>query len=150
MKGTLFLALGAVVYRLGSVTLNDLAGAGRRMPLTFAAFVIGGLGIIGTPGTAGFISKWYLAIGAMDRGWWPLVFLIVASSLIAVVYIGRVVEVAYFRPMSAAVEELKDPPLSMMLPILILAAATIYFGFDTELSAGIASRAAEALVEAFK
>ena len=66
MKGALFLALGAIAYRLGTVKLADLSGIGRRMPLTCAAFVIGGLGIIGTPGTAGFISKWYLAVGALD------------------------------------------------------------------------------------
>jgi multicomponent Na+:H+ antiporter subunit D len=146
MKGTLFLALGAVAYRLGTVELADLSGIGRRMPLTCAAFVIGGLGIIGTPGTAGFISKWYLAVGTLDRGWWPLVFLIVASSLISVVYIGRVVEVAYFRTPSGACQNATDPPLNMLLPILLLAAATIYFGIDTELTVNIAGRVAEGLV----
>jgi len=150
MKGALFLALGAIVYRLGSVKVADLGGIGRKMPLTFAAFVIAGLGIIGTPGTAGFISKWYLAVGALDKGWWPQVFLIVASSLISVVYIGRVVEAAYFRPASGACELAKDPPLNMLIPILVLTAASIYFGFDTELSAGLASKAAEALVGGLK
>ncbi|HXF52604.1 MAG TPA: monovalent cation/H+ antiporter subunit D family protein [Hyphomicrobiaceae bacterium] len=150
MKGALFLALGAIVFRLGSVKVADLGGIGRKMPLTFAAFVIAGLGIIGTPGTVGFISKWYLAVGALDNGWWPLVFLIVASSLISVVYIGRVVEVAYFRPASGVSELAKDPPLSMLIPILFLAAASIYFGIDTELSAGLASKAAEALVGGLK
>jgi multicomponent Na+:H+ antiporter subunit D len=146
MKGALFLALGAIVYRLGTVKLADLGGIGRKMPVTFAAFVIAGLGIIGTPGTAGFISKWYLAVGALDKGWWPLVFLIVASSLISVVYIGRVVEAAYFRPASRACELAKDPPLNMLIPILVLATASIYFGIDTELSAGLASKAAEMLI----
>jgi multicomponent Na+:H+ antiporter subunit D len=150
MKGALFLALGAVAYRLGTVTLADLGGLGRKMPLTFAVFVIGGLGIIGTPGTAGFISKWYLAVGALEKGWWPLVFLIVASSLISVVYIGRVVEVAYFRPPSVVCETAKDPPINMLLPILLLGAATLYFGIDTDLSAGIASKAADALVGGLK
>jgi multicomponent Na+:H+ antiporter subunit D len=116
------------------------------MPLTFAAFVVGGLGIVGTPGTAGFISKWYLAVGALDKGWWPLVFLIVASSLISVIYIGRVVEVAYFRPASGVCETAKDPPLNMLIPILLLGAATVYFGIDTELPVGIANKAAEALL----
>ncbi|HRD76031.1 MAG TPA: monovalent cation/H+ antiporter subunit D family protein, partial [Hyphomicrobiaceae bacterium] len=86
MKTALFLALGAVAYRIGSVKLADLAGIGRQMPLTMAAFVVGGLAIIGVPGTAGFVSKWYLAVGAFERGWWPLVFLLLASSLLAVVY----------------------------------------------------------------
>jgi multicomponent Na+:H+ antiporter subunit D len=150
MKGALFLALGAIVYRAGTVKLADLGGIGRRMPLTFAAFVIAGLGIVGTPGTAGFISKWYLALGALDRGLWPLVFLIVASSVIALIYIGRVVEVAYFRPTSAFAEKVSDPPLNMLLPILALAAATAYFGIFTELSAGIAGKAAQALVGGLK
>jgi multicomponent Na+:H+ antiporter subunit D len=150
MKGALFLVLGAVVYRAGSVKLAELGGIGRRMPLTFAAFVIAGLGIIGTPGTAGFISKWYLALGALDNGRWPLVFLIVASSLIALVYVGRVVEVAYFRATSTAAEKASDPPLNMLVPILVLAAATVYFGFFTELSAGIAAKAAQALVGGLK
>jgi multicomponent Na+:H+ antiporter subunit D len=150
MKGALFLALGAIAYRIGTVKMADLGGIGRKMPLTFAAFVIAGLGIIGTPGTAGFISKWYLAVGALDRGWWPLVFLIVASSLISVVYIGRVVEAAYFRSASGACKAAADPPLNMLIPILVLAAASIFFGVDTKLSAGLASKAAEMLAGELK
>jgi multicomponent Na+:H+ antiporter subunit D len=146
MKAALFLVLGAIVYRIGSVRLADLAGIGRQMPLTMAAFVVAGLAIIGTPGTAGFISKWYLAVGAFQKGWWPLVFLILASSMLAMVYIGRVVEVAWFREPSALTQKAKDPPLSMLVPVLVLAVATIYFGFDTQASAGIASQAAHALL----
>lgn len=150
MKGALFLALGALFYRVRSVSLGDLAGVGRRMPLTSATFVVGGLGLIGTPGTAGFISKWYLALGAIDADWWPLVFLLVASSLIAVVYVGRFVEVAYFRPVSEACKDVHDPPLNMLIPVLLLGAATIYFGIETELSAGVASQAADFLLRGAK
>lgn len=150
MKTALFLALGAVVYRIGSVNLVDLAGIGRRMPLTMGAFVIGGLAIIGVPGTAGFISKWYLAVGAADRGWWPLVFLILASSLIAVVYIGRVVEVAWFREPSPVAAAAKDPPWSMLLPLLALVAATLYFGLDTQATAGVAQKIAAYLLGGLK
>jgi multicomponent Na+:H+ antiporter subunit D len=146
IKAALFLALGAIVFRIGSVKLADLAGIGRRMPLTMGAFVVAGLAIIGTPGTVGFISKWYLAVGALEKGWWPLVFLIVASSLLAMVYIGRVVEVAWFREPSALASKAKDPPLSMLVPLLVLAAATVYFGIDTRASAGIAAEAAHALL----
>jgi multicomponent Na+:H+ antiporter subunit D len=150
MKAALFLVLGAIVFRIGSVRLADLAGIGRQMPLTMAAFVVAGLAIIGTPGTAGFVSKWYLAIGALQKGWWPLMFLILASSLLAVVYIGRVVEVAWFRDPSALALKAKDPPLSMLLPVLALALATIYFGLDTQASAGIAAQAAQSLLGAIK
>jgi multicomponent Na+:H+ antiporter subunit D len=146
MKTALFMALGAVVYRIGAARIGDIAGIGRQMPLTMATFVAGGMALIGVPGTAGFISKWYLAIGASERGWWPLVFLILASSLIAVIYVGRVVEAAWFREPGEAVAKVTDPPASMLLPMLALAAATIYLGIDTEASAGLARKAAEALI----
>jgi multicomponent Na+:H+ antiporter subunit D len=146
MKAALFLAVGAVFYRIGTVRLSELAGIGRKMPLTMTAFTIAGFGLLGTPGTSGFISKWYLAVGALDKGWWVLVFLIVASSLIAVVYVGRVLEVVWLREPGPAVAQASDPPLSMLLPMLVLAAATIYFGINTEWTAGIADTAAKALI----
>ncbi|HEX2256838.1 MAG TPA: proton-conducting transporter membrane subunit, partial [Afifellaceae bacterium] len=145
MKGALFLAVGAVVYRVGACRFRDFAGLGRAMPLTLAAFVVAGLSLIGVPGTAGFISKWYLAVGALDKGWWWMVPLLVASSLISVVYIGRVVEAAYFREPAAAVDP-RAVPLAMLVPVWVFAAANIYFGIDTTWSAQIAARAAAALL----
>jgi multicomponent Na+:H+ antiporter subunit D len=142
MKAALFLAVGAIFYRVGTVQLSELAGIGRKMPLTTGGALIAGLGLIGTPGTAGFISKWYLAVGALGRGWWLLVFLLVASSLVSVVYVGRVIEIACFRPTAERNAAAKDPPLSMLLPLLVLAAATIYLGLDTRASVGIAEQVA--------
>jgi len=143
MKGALFMVLGAVVYRIGSVKIDDMAGLGKKMPITMGAMVLAGLSIIGVPGTAGFISKWYLALGAFEEGWWWLVFLLVSSSVISVIYIGRLVEVVWFRPVSNAAKRATEPPLGMLLPTLLLVAATIYFGIDTSVSVGAASRAAE-------
>ena len=150
MKAALFLAAGAIFYRVGTVQLKELVGIGRKMPLTMAAFTIAGFGLVGTPGTSGFVSKWYLALGALDKGWWVLVFLIVGSSLIALVYVGRVLEVAWLREPSVAIAHANDPPLSMLLPLIVLATATIYFGIDTEWTAGIAGTAAKALLEGLR
>jgi len=102
--------------------------------------------LIGVPGTAGFITKWYLVLGAMERGWWWLAFLIVASSVIAVIYVGRVVEVAYFQEPATKRRLTPELPMSMMAPVLVLAAAIIWFGFDTRLTAGMAAKAAELLL----
>jgi multicomponent Na+:H+ antiporter subunit D len=148
MKAALFLAAGAMVLRVRTVRITELAGIGRKMPWTMAAFSVAGLGLVGTPGTSGFVSKWYLVLGAIERGWWPLAFLIVASSVIALVYVGRFLEIAWMREPGQALAEAADPPGSILLPLLVLAAATVYFGIDTGLTAGIASRTAEALLGA--
>lgn len=145
MKGALFLALGCVFYRTGAVTIESMHGLARRMPWTMAAFVAGGLGIIGVPLTAGFVSKWYLVLAALERGWWWLAALVLLSSLLAIVYVWRVVEAAYFRPAPADAPA-GEAPLLMLIPTWALVAANIWFGLDTRLSVGIASRAAESLM----
>lgn len=150
IKAALFMAAGIIFFRLGTSRLSQLAGIGQRMPLTMAAFVVAGLGIIGVPGTAGFISKWYLAIGAVEGGQWPVVFLIMASSLIALIYIGKVVEVAYFRDLDPRCDKASDPPASMMVPLLVLTAMIVFFGLDTTWSADIAERAARGLLTGLK
>ncbi len=146
IKGGMFLALGCVMYRIGSVRIGDMAGIARDMPWTMAAFVAGGLGLIGVPLTAGFVSKWYLVLAALEVDMWPLAVLVVLSSLIAVIYIWRVIEVAYFHPVPANRARVGEAPLSMLVPTWILIGASIYFGIFTDISAGIARKAALSLV----
>ena len=150
MKGALFLAIGSVVYRIGSAEIEDFSGLGKKMPITMGCLLIGGLGLIGVPGTAGFISKWYLAIGALEAGYIWLVFLLVLSSLLALIYVGRIVEVVWFRTPGPELENVTEAPLSMLLPTVLLAAATIYFGIETTPSAGIAWQAVETLLTGTK
>ena len=146
MKTALFLALGCVFYRIGSVTLKDMQGLGRLMPWTFAAFVAGGLSLIGVPLTAGFISKWYLLLAALDRGLWPLAVLVVVGSLLAMIYIWRVVEAAYFQEPAKPRRGVVEAPLSLLLPTWLLVAANIYFGIDTSLTIRLAELAAKLLL----
>ncbi len=144
MKGALFLALGCVAYRLGSVLVKDFDGLGKQMPWTMAAFTLGGLSLIGVPLTVGFVSKWYLILGALEQGWLAVAALIVFASLLAAVYIWRVVEHAYFRPVPEG-RVVREAPLEMLVPLWILILANLYFGVHTELTVGVASRAAHAL-----
>ncbi len=145
-KAALFIAVGAVVYRMKTCKIDDFAGLGRRMPLTMGVFALAGLSIIGTPGTAGFVSKWYLAVGALEKGWWWLVAIVMLSSLIAVVYIGRVIEIVWFRDPKPIADDAREPPASMMVPMLALAVLVVYFGIETSMSAGYAERAAAELL----
>ena len=147
MKGALFMGLAAVMFKIGGVELDDLAGLGRRMPWTMAAIVGGGLSLVGVPLTVGFISKWYLILGAVDAGMWPLAVLLVAGSLLALIYVWRIVETAYFRPAPDGAEQGRtEAPLSFLLPLYILLAANIYFGIDTSLTVSLTETASAYLV----
>ena len=146
MKAALFCALGCIFYRIGSTRIEDMAGLGRQMPWTFAAIVTGGLSLLGAPLTAGFISKWFLVQAALEQSLWWLVVLIVASSMLAVVYVWRLVEALYFKKPTAGSENVREAPLSVLLPTLLLAAANIYFGLDTRLTVELTGNAAVLLM----
>ena len=145
MKGALFMALGCISFRVGAAELDRMAGVGRAMPWTMGAFVIGGLSLIGVPLTAGFVSKWYLIVGALEKGWWPVAVLVLVTSLLAVIYIWRVVEVAYFKPAPEG-RVVREAPLALLVPTWALALANLYFGLDTSLNAGVARLAAQSLL----
>jgi multicomponent Na+:H+ antiporter subunit D len=145
-KGAIFLLLGGVALVMGGTSLARIQGLGRRMPLVSFGIVVGGLSLIGVPGTAGFVSKWYLILAALEQGQWALVFLIVASSLLAVAYVWRFVEAAYFREPRSDIEPAAKVPLSMAVPAALLVAATVYFGLDTTFTVGSAAQAAAALL----
>jgi multicomponent Na+:H+ antiporter subunit D len=145
-KGAIFMLLGGVTVVMGGTTLARIQGLGRRMPLTSFGIVLCGLSLIGVPGTAGFVSKWYLILAAVEQGQWWLVFLIVASSLLAAAYVWRFVEAAYFRAPREDTGEARAVPWSMGLPTALMVAATIYFGLDTSFTVGSASQAAALLM----
>ncbi len=146
MKGALFMAVGAIFLRTGSMQLQHLAGIGRRMPWTMAAVVIGGLSLIGVPLTVGFISKWYLIQAALERGWWPVAVLVLIGSLLALVYVWRILEAAYFDAPAKPDAHIKEAPLSLLIPTWALVLANIYFGIDTSLTVGVARQAAGLLL----
>lgn len=132
IKAALFMAVGIMFWQTRSAQLSDLAGLGRTMPWASAAFVAAGLGLIGVPLTAGFISKWVLLSAVLERGQALLVAAILVSSLLAIVYIARVVETLYFRaptPDSAPDSSpANKPPASMHLATWTLVLISIGIG----------------------
>ena len=146
MKSVLFLVMGCVFYRSGSVQLENMAGLGRRMPWTMGAFVVGGLSLIGVPLTVGFVSKWVLIQAALEKGWWLVAVLVLLSSLLAMVYVWRVVEVAYFRSPAADAPAIGEAPAAMLVPVWLLAAANVYFGINPGLTVATARGAAGLLL----
>ncbi|XXK31076.1 monovalent cation/H+ antiporter subunit D family protein [Rhodobacteraceae bacterium nBUS_24] len=144
-KAALFMGVGAFVLRAGGSFYHHLNGLGKSMPWTSAAMVIAGMSLIGIPGTAGFISKWLLVQAALDAGWWPIAILIVASSLLAVIYVWRMIETLYLTESTAELQA-RQAPMSMLIPLWIMALACIYFGLDSDLTLSASRTAAEGLL----
>ena len=115
------------------------------MPWVGFAFVVGGLGLIGVPLTSGFISKWLLVSAVIEQGHWWLVAIIVFSSLLALIYVWRVVEHLFFREASAALVANKQP-IGALLPFTwVVLLSTLYFGINSDFPVQAAKAAAKAL-----
>ena len=146
-KGTLFLAIACLAGAGAAVSLDGIAGAARRAPVTMAVFLVAGLSLIGIPGTAGFVSKWYLVIAALELGpagaW--LAMSVLASSVLAVVYVWRVIDAAYLAsPGRAAIGS--EPGYGALTVLVVAAAANVYFGLQPGLPLALAQDAAATLL----
>ena len=132
-----FLVVGNIVYKVKGYAFEDLKGLLRKMPFTMGAFVIGALSIIGVPPTCGFFSKWYLIFGAIQAGHYGFMVALLFSSLVNVVLFFRVIEIAYYEPFDehhghdSLPEPMAEAPLTMLVPLLVVAASLILVGVYT-------------------
>ncbi len=152
VKTALFMAVGCIIYRVGHAHRPSLDSLFKHMPFTCVAFIISGLGLIGVPLTVGFVSKFTLIGAAMERGWWILAGLVLISSLMAVVYVGRVVEVMLFRQSRQSGPEssgLSEAPVTMLIPMYVLVAMGLYFGINGSQTLSVAGEAARQLLGGF-
>ncbi|MFN3232363.1 MAG: monovalent cation/H+ antiporter subunit D family protein [Alphaproteobacteria bacterium] len=146
-KGGLFLALACFAAIASGMRMEHINGIARRMPWTFVAFVLCGLSLIGVPGTAGFITKWHLIGAAMELGTpgIALIVVIVVSSLMAVVYIWRIVEAACFAEGPAFPADKSVPPMLFIIT-WIAALSNIVFGIWADVPIGLSQDAATSLL----
>ena len=133
MKITLFFCAGNYAETLGVHKVSEMAGIGRRMPWTTAAFTVAALGMIGLPPTVGFVSKWYLGLGALEVGQHWVVFVLAGSSLLNAAYFLPILRTAWFDAPPAEWPEERDyggkeTAWLLLLPPLATAAATLVWG----------------------
>ena len=145
MKTAVFMAIGGLFVVTGSTSVASLRNAGRRMPWTMAAIVVGGLSLIGIPFTTGFISKWYLVDAALQMNMWWLAALVLLGSLVTAAYVWKIVEIAYFRSSSDPTPVRNEAPMSLLIPTWVLVIANIYFGINAQFTGSQAIRAATAI-----
>lgn len=129
MKACLFFVAGSLRYRTGLTEISSLVGMGRKMPWTFAAFTVAALSMIGIPPAAGFFSKWYLLLGALEVGNGWFVATILLSSLLNAAYFFRVLENLYAKPgVKENESRVAEAPASMLMPTLLLAVGILVLG----------------------
>jgi multicomponent Na+:H+ antiporter subunit D len=133
MKITLFFAAGNLAETLGIHEIRDMRGVGRRMPWTMAAFTLCAFGMIGTPPMAGFITKWYIGVGAIEAGASWVVWVLIASSLLNAAYFLPILRTVWFDdPVGDWPQERifgrAETSLMLLLPTLFTAAAALAVG----------------------
>lgn len=144
IKSTLFLAAGAMIAATGKKNISELAGIGRKMPITMGAFTIGSLGLMGIPLFSGFIGKWYLLLGSLEAGNILPAIVIIAGSVLCAAYLLPIIRIAYFE--IAPEEGLKEPGLSQKIALILLAVAVIILGIIPGPFLELAGRAATELL----
>lgn len=130
MKACMFFVAGGVLDRAGTKKIAEYAGLGQRMPATMVGFTIAAVSMVGLPPTAGFVSKWYLVSGAVEAGSWLVAVVIVASSVLTLLYFLRVLELIWFRPpvdADHAATVVESRP-GVLAPVMVLAAAVLVLG----------------------
>ncbi len=131
-KITLFFCAGAVYVATHKKCISEMSGLGRSMPITFAAFAVASLSMIGAPPVAGFVTKWKLLTGAMEMPTHAMGILLVllASTLLNVAYFAPVTFKAFFgkRPEGEPETGMREAPLAMVVPIVIAAAISVILG----------------------
>ncbi len=134
IKAALFLCAGGIIFRTGKTRVEELRGIGKEMPATIWCYTIASLGLIGIPPMGGFVSKWYLAVGALGAGisWFswigPVVLLV--SALLTAGYLLPVVVLGFFPGEDACPGgwEKKEPSLLMRIPIFVLTLLSVVAG----------------------
>lgn len=148
-KALLFLAIGYMIYRVGSKKLSAFAGLGRKMPLTGTMIIIAMLSLVGVPPFAGFMSKFSIVRAALAQHsatYTGLVVLVLVATVIEVGYFMKLLQIMFFTQREGE-EAVKELPLSALIPITILAALIIAIGVYPHMITGLLQQAASGLVE---
>jgi len=129
MKITLFFVAGAIYVKTHKENISELDGLGRQMPLTFGAFAIAAMGVAGTPPVCGFISKWYLAIGALEAKQVVFLFVLLISALLDIAYFFPIIFNAFFKsPKEPVNPHFDEAPMRMVVPLMITAIISLILG----------------------
>jgi len=136
LKITLFFCAGAITVTTGRERVSELAGIGRRMPVTMAAFGVAALGLAGVPPLNGFVSKWYLCLGCLDAGHPGFAVVLVISGLLNIAYFIPIVYTAFFRQSEDFPERGEARP-ALLAPLLATGFLSLLLGVAPNFGVGL-------------
>ncbi len=129
-KITLFFCAGAIYTAAHKQYVSELDGLGWKMPLTFGAFLLAALSIIGLPPGAGSWVKWYIAIGSIESGHWLVLAVLAGSTMLNIAYLMPIPLRAFLggKPEDRSTSR-AEAPLAMVLPLVFTALLTVFWFF---------------------
>jgi multicomponent Na+:H+ antiporter subunit D len=128
MKITLFFTAGAIYVHTGKKNISEMRGIGKKMPITMTCFAIAAVGMTGFPPTAGFITKWFLALGALEAGHVIFVLVLLMSAMLNAAYFLPVVYNAFFKDPIDGDSEYDEAPWMMVGPIIVTTIVILILG----------------------
>ena len=146
IKAAIFMAVGILISRTGTARIKHLGSVAHKHRVACYTMLFGGLGLIGLPGTVGFVSKWVLVTAAVDKGWWWLAFPVLAGSLASCAYVWRIVETLWAKPADIDLVQPASPiHFVEWLPLVAMTALALWFGLNASFTMKLANLAATAL-----
>jgi NADH-quinone oxidoreductase subunit M len=127
-SAAMFLTIGAVAYRTGTTNMSELGGLIKKMPVTFAAYLVAIISIAGIPPTSGFASKWLIFQGLASKGLMFIAFATFFGSIGSFMYVFRPLATVFLGQLSPKHNDVKEVPFMMQIPMLVMSLLTIYFG----------------------
>ncbi len=146
MKGLAFLCAGAFIHQAGTRKLNELAGIGRRMPISAFVFCVALLALLGVPSLNGFISKLILVKAAIEANASILAIVLVINSVFSAAYYLRIMQIIMLASPARKIAKVKEAPLAMVIPMCMMALLIVFFGVYPEPVTVFAEKTASAIL----
>lgn len=146
VKAAIFMAVAILIARTGTARIKLLSSVAHKHRVACYTMLFGGLGLIGIPGTVGFVSKWVLMTAAVDKGWWWLGIPVLAGSLASAAYVWRIVETLWAKPAEIDLESPVAPlHIAEWLPLFLITGLALWFGLNASFTSELAELAAQSL-----
>jgi len=145
-KTMLFMIAGAIIYRVGTSNMDQLGGLWKNMPVTATLFAVGALAISGVPPFNGFASKWMIYVAGIEAGQPVFTIIALITSALTLAYFLKALNSIFLGQRPKHLSDVKETPLPMMFPIMLLAVLCVVFGVLPQLGIDIVRPAQEAVM----